>query len=52
MDKYICVYCGYIYDSEYGVYEQGIKEGTDWEDVPETFKCPRCGSEKENFEEV
>ena len=46
--KYVCV-CGYIYDEDLGVEENGIAPGTKWEDVPEDFTCPICGLGKDSF---
>ncbi len=39
--KWECAACGYIYDEE--------KEGTRFEQLPENWVCPVCGSEKEDF---
>ena len=39
--KYECAACGYIYDEE--------KEGKRFEELPEDWVCPVCGSEKEDF---
>ncbi len=39
--KYECAACGYIYDEE--------KEGTKFDDLPDDWLCPVCGSEKEDF---
>lgn len=39
--KYECAACGYIYDEE--------KEGTKFDDLPDDWLCPTCGSEKEDF---
>lgn len=50
--KWMCVVCGYIYDETLGVPEEGIPAGTRWEDVPETWTCPDCGSTKSDFEMV
>lgn len=50
--KWMCVVCGYIYDESLGVPEEGIPAGTRWEDVPETWTCPDCGSTKSDFEMV
>ncbi len=41
---YKCSACGYIYDEE--------KEGIKFSDLPDDWKCPVCGSEKEYFTEV
>ncbi|MGA2655029.1 MAG: rubredoxin [Gammaproteobacteria bacterium] len=48
--KYMCLLCGYIYDEELGWPEDGIVAGTLWEDVPLTWRCPDCGTTKEDFE--
>lgn len=50
MKKYVCQVCGFTYDEELGLPEQGIAPGTKFEDLPEDFVCPLCGVEKENFE--
>lgn len=51
MKKYVCEVCGFIYDEELGLPEQGIKPGTKFEDLPEDFECPFCGVGKEQFSE-
>lgn len=48
--KYMCLLCGYIYDEELGWPEDGIAAGTLWDDVPLTWRCPDCGTTKEDFE--
>lgn len=50
MKKYICSVCGYVYDPEKGIPEEGIKPGTSYEDLPSDFACPVCGVGKEEFE--
>ena len=50
MDKYICTFCGYIYDPEIGDVENGIAAGTAFEDLPANWVCPVCGAPKEAFE--
>ena len=50
MDKYICTLCGFEYDEEAGLPEEGIDPGTKWEDIPEDFVCPACGASKDMFE--
>lgn len=49
MEKYMCFVCGYIYDEEKGIPEEGIAAGTKWEDVPEDWVCPICGKGKSKF---
>ncbi len=50
MKKYVCTVCGYVYDPEAGVAEEGIKPGTSFEDLPNDFVCPVCGVDKDQFE--
>lgn len=42
--KYKCTACGYIYDD--------AVESIKFEDLPENWECPVCGSEKSDFIEV
>ena len=50
MEKYVCTVCGYVYDPEKGVPEQGIEPGTPFDQLPEDFACPVCGVDKSLFE--
>ena len=50
MTAYICALCGYEYDPQNGEPENGIAEGTEFEDLPEDYVCPLCGASKEDFE--
>lgn len=50
--KYECVICGFIYDEEKGLPDEGIAAGTKWEDVPDDWECPECGVSKYDFELV
>ena len=50
MNKYVCTVCGYVYDPETGIPEDGIAAGTSFEDLPADFVCPVCGVGKEDFE--
>ena len=52
MDKYICTLCGYEYDEEKGIPEEGIAPGTKWDDIPDDFVCPACGASKDMFEKA
>ena len=40
-EKYRCIICGYIYDEAI--------EKIKFKDLPDDWKCPRCGVGKENF---
>ena len=44
LKKYKCAACGYIYDDE--------KEEVKFQDLPDDWICPGCGSEKEDFYEL
>ena len=50
--KFECVICGFVYDEEKGLPEEGIAPGTLWEDVPDDWECPECGVSKYDFEMV
>jgi len=40
---YRCAICGYNYDPGRGEPKNGIKPGTDFEDLPGSYVCPVCG---------
>ena len=44
MNKYVCTVCGYIYDDE--------KEAIKFEDLPDNWLCPVCGSPKSLFVKI
>lgn len=50
--KWECVVCGFVYDEEKGLPEEGIAPGTRWEDIPDDWMCPDCGVTKDSFEMV
>lgn len=52
MDKYRCTVCGYIYDPEAGDPDGGIKPGTSFQDLPDSWVCPVCGAPQEDFEKL
>ena len=52
MNKYQCLTCGYVYDEALGEPDDGIPPGTRWEDVPEDWSCPECGTPKSDFDMV
>lgn len=49
MEKYICGICGYEYDPANGDPENGIKPGTAFADLPDSWVCPLCGAPKSDF---
>ena len=52
MKIYVCELCGYEYNSKIGDDEHGIEQGTDFEDLPDSWECPLCGASKDDFEAV
>jgi len=44
--------CGFIYDEAEGCLDDDIAPGTRWEDVPQDWVCPECGTPKSDFEMV
>jgi rubredoxin len=50
--KYRCTVCGYIYDPQAGDPANGIKPGTAFESLPDTWVCPECGVAKDMFEKI
>jgi len=52
MKTYVCVICGFVYDEDQGLPNEGIAPGTRWEDIPEDWKCPECGAGKDEFEMI
>ncbi|MCL2491963.1 MAG: rubredoxin [Coriobacteriia bacterium] len=41
MAKYVCSVCGWVYDGD-----------TPFEELPEDFTCPNCGTAKSLFNKV
>ena len=52
MSVYACELCGYEYRPEAGDPDNGIEEGTDFEDLPADWVCPLCGVGKDDFEQA
>ena len=50
-EMYQCqtVNCGYIYNPDKGDRKGKIPKGTQFEDLPEDWKCPVCGAGKKMF---
>ncbi|OGF27978.1 rubredoxin [Candidatus Falkowbacteria bacterium RIFOXYB2_FULL_47_14] len=49
MAKYKCTICDYIYDEAIGDPERGVKPGTKFDDIPDSWTCPLCGAGKDKF---
>jgi rubredoxin len=52
LKKYMCLICGFIYEEEFGLPDEGIPPGTTWDKVPPNWTCPECGARKDDFEMV
>ena len=50
--KYKCLVCGWIYDPAVGDPDGGIKPGTPFESIPDSWVCPVCGADKTQFEKL
>ena len=49
MKQYKCLLCGWVYNPENGDKTQNIPPGTAFEDLPDDWTCPYCGSDKKMF---
>lgn len=47
--KWICPPCGYIYDPKVGDTDSGIAPGTEFSDIPDSWRCPICWVAKADF---
>lgn len=52
MKRYMCVICGFVYDEEQGLPEEGIAPKTKWNEIPPDWVCPQCGAKKDDFEMI
>jgi GntR family transcriptional regulator/MocR family aminotransferase len=48
--RFICRGCYYIYDETAGAPDSGIAPGTTLSQVPDTWRCPDCGTDKGKFQ--
>jgi len=49
MKRWECIICGWVYDEEAGLPDEGIPPGTAWEDIPDDWLCPDCAVGKDDF---
>jgi len=49
MKKWKCSVCGYVYDPARGDHEGNVAPGTPFENLPDKWTCPECGSPKSVF---
>ena len=52
MRRYMCAICGFVYDEEKGLPEEGIAPKTEWDEIPQDWVCPECGARKEDFKMI
>ena len=52
MAKYKCKICGYVFDEDNIEEGLNIPEGTKFDDLPASFKCPKCRMAKAMFEKI
>jgi rubredoxin len=52
LKRYLCLGCGFLYDEQLGLPEEGIPAGTRWADIPDDWVCLDCGTPKHRFEMV
>ncbi|RFP08147.1 MULTISPECIES: rubredoxin [unclassified Duganella] len=45
-----CIICGFRYDEAAGLPEAGIAPATRWDEVPDDWICPDCGTGKHDFD--
>jgi GntR family transcriptional regulator/MocR family aminotransferase len=47
--RFMCRGCYFIYEEANGLPQQSIRPGTPFADIPATWRCPDCGTEKTTF---
>ena len=52
MNKWDCIDCSYIYDTDKGDPDYGVEPNTKFEDVPDDWVCPVCGANKNQFKKI
>ena len=49
MAIWVCSVCGWEYDEDKGLPDDGFEAGTKFEALPDDFECPVCGAGKDDF---
>ncbi|MBT2790212.1 rubredoxin [Burkholderia sp. M6-3] len=47
--SWVCLICGWIYNEEEGLPEEGIAAGTRFAAIPDDWRCPLCDVGKAEF---
>ena len=46
---WVCLICGWVYNEQDGLPDEGIAPGTRFEDIPADWRGPECDVGKEDF---
>ena len=49
MAIWVCSVCGWEYNEDEGLPDDGFAAGTKFEALPADFECPVCGAGKDDF---
>lgn len=49
MTKYVCRFCGHLYDPALGDPANDVPAGTPFAELPADWRCPECGAPKGDF---
>jgi rubredoxin len=52
LHRYECGSCGYIYEPTAGDPKRGVVEGTDFSNLPSSWRCPVCTSRPAVFSDI
>lgn len=48
---WVCRSCGWVYHPEQGDLNNDIEPGTPFDSLPINYTCPRCGADKQSFDQ-
>ncbi len=47
--SWVCLICGWTYNEEEGLPDEGLPAGTRFADIPADWRCPLCDVGKDDF---
>ena len=50
--RYKCLVCGYVFDPEIGDIKGNVPKNTNFDQLPEEWRCPICRAHKDKFRRV
>jgi rubredoxin len=50
--NWVCLICGWVYNEQDGLPDEGIAPGTRFSDIPDDWRCPECDVTKAEFAAV